>query len=115
MKKIHFLFVVLIVLGGLMLSSCEEIEAGIGTIQLVNNSSTRIVYWTAEKGGRTIGEARVNVFPGNSATATIDSGVSYTVYLENEYGDGWVTRNTFTVRKDETTVLRFPADFKVSN
>ena len=116
MKKKFFLglFLVLAVLCGLMFSGCEEIEDGIGTIKLANNSSVRITYWCAERGGKKVGESHTAIYPGASATAKVDTGF-YTIYLEDVDGDGWVTKTTCTVKKDETVEVKFPGDFKVSN
>jgi len=109
------LFCVLAVLGGLIFSSCEEIEAGTGTIRLTNNSTNVIiVYWAAEKGGKPVGESRTRINPGASAAANVDTGF-YTIYLEDNYGDGWVTKISYTVKKEETTQVSFPSDFKLSN
>ena len=118
MKKNIFLglFFALAILGGLMFSSCEfeQLENGIGIIKLTNNSNVRISYWSAERGGKTVGETHTPIYPGYSASATVDTGF-YTIYLEDVDGDGWVTKTTHTVKKDETVEVKFPADFKVSN
>ena len=118
MKKKHFvgLFFVLAVLGGLMLSSCdgETLEKGLGTIKLTNTSSVRIGYWSLEKGGKTVWETRSAISSGSSGSCQIDSGF-YTIYLEDVDGDGWVTKTSHTVKKDETVEVKFPSDFKLSN
>jgi len=116
MKKHFFGFFVLAVLGGLMLSNCKSdgLEDGIGTIKLTNNSKVRISYWSLEKGGKTVWETRSSIYSGSSGSCQIDTG-SYTVYLEDVDGDGWVTKTTYTVKKDETVEVKFPSNFKVSN
>ena len=115
MKRNHFFwpFFVLAVLGGLMLSSCEgtTLEAGIGTIKLTNNSNVRISYWSLEQGRKTVWETRSPIHSGASGSCQIDSGF-YTIYLEDVDGDGWVTKTSHTVKKDETVVVKFPSDFR---
>ena len=117
-KNILFsLFIVLAVFGGLMLTGCEveTLEPGIGTIKLTNNSTNvRVVYWSAERSGTTVRESRTAIFPGASATITIDTGF-YRIYLEDQYGDGWLSKTSHTVRKDQTVEVKFPDDFNVSN
>ena len=117
-KNIFFSIFCLAVLGWLILSGCKvtEIEAGIGTIRLMNNSTNVIiVYWAAERGGNTVRESRTQINPGASATISIDTGSTYDIYLEDQFGDGWETRSWVRVRKDETVQVSFPSDFKVSN
>jgi hypothetical protein len=116
-KNIFFsLFLILAVLGGLMLSSCdgEKLEDGVGTIKLINNSNVRISYWSLEKGGKTVWETHSSINSGSSASYETDTG-SYTIYLEDTDGDGWITKTTHTVKKDEIVEVKFSADFKVSN
>jgi hypothetical protein len=115
-KNIYLgLFFVLAVLAGLMLSSCEQLEEGIGTIKLTNNSTNvRITYWCIEKSGSRVWETQISLSPGYYTSRNIDTGF-YTIYLEDNDGDGWVTKNSFTVKKDETVEVKFPGDFKVSN
>ena len=97
------------------MSSCEVIEAGTGAIRLVNNSTNVIiVYWSAERGGNTVDESHIRINPGASSTVSISTGF-YTIYLEDNFSDGWETISTFTVRKDETVEVRFPNDFRVAN
>jgi len=112
----HSLFFVLAVLAGFMLSSCdiEQLEDGIGTIQLTNNSSVRISYWCIEKGSQRVWETRSSIYSGSSASHEIDTGF-YKIYLEDADGDGWETKNSHTVKKDQTVEVKFPSDFKVSN
>ena len=109
------IFLGLAVLGGLMLSGCEEIEAGIGTIKLLNKSSNvTINYWAIESGTTIKWETHSYIFAGSSASHEIDTGF-YSIYLEDTDGDGWVTKTTHTVKKDKTVEVKFPGDFKVSN
>jgi len=120
MKRTFFrVFFVLAVLGGLMLSSCdnkgiETEEDGVGLIKLINNSNVTIIYWTAKKSGNKVGESRTPIYSGSSASATINTG-SYTIYLEDVDGDGWETRTPYAVKKDKTVEVKFPNDFKLSN
>ena len=104
------------ILGGLIFSGCGELESGEGTIRLMNNSTNVIiVYWAVESSfGRIIEERHININPGASATTLINTGF-YTIYLEDQHGDGWETKSSVTVRKDETVEVRFPADFRVAN
>ena len=122
MKKINFcnIFLVLAVLGGLILSSCEVTETGEGTVNegtiILMNKSTNviIVYWAVEQGGRIIEENHININPGASASIIINTG-SYTIYLEDQYGDGWETISSVTVSRDTIVEVRFPSNFKVAN
>ena len=115
-KNIFFnLFFVLAVLAGLMLSSCGEgLEEGIGTITLTNNSTNVVIsYWSLEQSDKeTVWETHSPIDPGSSASHQIDSGI-YKIYLEDTDGDGWLTKTTYTVRKDKTVVVKFPSDFNV--
>ena len=120
-RNIFFcIFLFLVILGGLISSSCEVTEPGEGTtregiIRLMNNSTNVIiVYWAIERSGRIIEENHININPGASATAIINTGF-YTIYLEDQYGDGWETRSSVNVNRDRTVEVRFPGDFRVSN
>jgi hypothetical protein len=104
----------LAMLVGLALSSCEfeTLEDGIGTIKLKNNSqNVMIVYWSLENSGKTIWEGRSTIYPGNYATHDTRSAFGIQVYLEDNDGDGWLSKNSYTVRKDETVEVKFPSDF----
>jgi hypothetical protein len=114
MKKL-ILFFVLAVFAGLMLSSCGEgEESGIGIIKLTNNSSVTISYWSLKKGGSIVYETRDPIYPESSASYETATG-SYTIYLEDIDGDGWVTKNTQTVKKDATVEVKYPGNFDFSN
>ena len=121
-KSIFFsIFVVLIVLAGLILTGCEATEIGEGTInegtiRLINNSTNVIiVYWSAEQRGDIIVENHTRIDPGSSVAVSIRSGYFYTIYLEDNYGDGWETKNSVFINRDRTVEIRFPSDFTVSN
>ena len=114
-KNIFCLFFVLAVLTGLILSSCgeiEELENGIGTVILLNNSSNVIIgYWSLEKNRKMVWDTHSFVYPRSSGSHQIDSGY-YSIYLEEDVtGYGWITKNTLTVKKDETVEIKFPSDF----
>jgi hypothetical protein len=117
MRKLIFLsiFFILATIGGLLLFSCEPLESGVGIIKVTNNSTNvRIVYISVERANTIVMETWPNILPGGSAPVSVESGF-YTLYLEDNYGDGWVTKISHTVRKDETTEIRFPSDFNGSN
>jgi P pilus assembly chaperone PapD len=119
MKKNIFigLFSILVVLAGVMFSGCdvEELEDGIGTLKVTNNSNVRITYVSLENGGSTVSEAHVNIYPGSSTSLNNAKTGFYTVYVEDSDGDGYVTKSSVTIKKDATTEVKFPGDFKVSN
>jgi len=120
MKKNIFigLFFVLAVLAGLTLSSCnaEPLEDGIGTLKVTNNSSNVIiVYVSLEQSNSSVASAHVNIYPGSSGNFNDIKTGSYTVYIEDSDGDGWVTKSSITVKKDATVEVKFPSDFKVAN
>ena len=119
MKKNIFscVLIILAVLGGLiLLPGCEVTEAGEGTLRLINNSTNVIiVYWSAEQHGDTVEESHTRINPGTSAAISLRSGIFYTIYLEDNYGDGWETRTSVFVSRDKTVEVRFPGDFRVSN
>ena len=122
MKSNSFISIicVLAVIGGLILSSCEVTEAeegttNEGTIRLMNNSTNVIiVYYAIERFGTVMEEMHVNINPGALATTILNRG-SYTIYLEDQHGDGWETRFNVNVIRDRTVDVRFPSDFKVAN
>jgi len=122
MKKNIFLgfFLVLAVFGGLLLSSCdiEATESGQGTIKIVNNSNNvRITYISVERGSTKVQTSNpgLSINPGGSITTNSLTTGSYSVYIEDNYGDGWLTISNVTVRKDQSVEVRFPNDFKPSN
>ena len=124
-KSIFFcIFLILAVLGGLIFSGCELTEASEGTIngntisegtiRLMNNSTNVIiVYWAIERGGGIIEESHININPGASSTTIINTGF-YIIYLEDQHGDGWETRSSVNVRRDQTVDVKFPSDFRVA-
>ena len=112
MKKNVLLFGAAALLAGIALSACEfsVLEDGIGTVKLVNNSSNVIVvYWSIEKSGAAIWEGHGRIYPGQSAAQSIDSSMGIKVYVEDD--DGWLSKASYTVKKDETVTVRFPGDF----
>jgi hypothetical protein len=112
---LSLLFSLTILGAGLLLSSCEEIESGYGTLKVTNNSTIRIIYVSLEKGSSIVSETSASISPGSSRSFTDISTGFYTVYVEDSDGDGWATKSSVTVRKDDTAEVKFPGDFKVSN
>jgi len=118
MKKKMFScqLLILTILSGLIFSGCEEIESGEGTIRLMNNSTNVIIVYCAVENsfGRIIEESHININPGASVGTIINTGI-YTIYLEDQHGDGWETKSNVILHKDRTVEVRFPTDFKVAN
>jgi hypothetical protein len=92
------------------------LEDGIGTIKLTNNSrNVLIVYWSLEKNfsdSNPIWEDnQVTLYPGESVFHEMNSAIGIKVYLEDDDGIGWITNESYTVRKDKTVEVKFPTDF----
>ena len=105
----------LALLVGLALSGCEPLESGIGTVKLTNNSDVNIDYWLIEQGSETIWEERRTIAPENSATHDMETAIGIKIYLEDSDGDGWLSKSSYTVRKDETVEVKFrPQDFSLA-
>jgi hypothetical protein len=99
---------------GLALSGCESpvlLEEGIGIIKLTNNSEVNIKYWSLEQNNKILWEERITISPGSSASHEIKSGMGIQVYLEDNDGDGWLSKNYYTVKKDKTIEIKFPNNF----
>ena len=96
------------------LASCGMLEDGIGAIKLTNDSQVRIVYWSIEKNlsdSNPIWESHVPLHPGESVSHEMNSAIGIKIYLEDSDGDGWITKKSYTVRKDETVEIKFYTDF----
>jgi hypothetical protein len=102
----------LAMLACLVLSGCEPLEQGIGTIKLINNSQNVIVvYWSLERGSKTLWEGDSTIYPGGSASHNMETDVGIKVYVEDKEGDGWLSDDSYTVKKNETVEVKFPTDF----
>ncbi|MDR1748185.1 MAG: hypothetical protein LBR47_03920 [Spirochaetaceae bacterium] len=119
MKKRFFwsLFFSLAILGGVMLSGCnlQPEEDGFGILKLTNNSSVRIIYVSIEHGGSKVAEADTSIYSGSYRNFPNTKTGSYTVYVEDSDGDGYVTRSSVRIKKDAVTEVEFIADFKAAN
>ncbi|MDR0877482.1 MAG: hypothetical protein LBN21_05475 [Treponema sp.] len=125
MKKttVFFGVIALAMFLGFALSGCEftPLEEGIGTIKLTNNSiNVTLRYWSAEKEkepGSPIWEESIELSPGESITHEMESSYNIKIYIEDkgEDGVGWLSKKSYTVRKDEIVALKFPGDFSPDN
>jgi hypothetical protein len=121
MKKNTLFFgaVALAVIVCLALSGCEPLEQGIGTVKLTNNSTNvTITYWSLERGSTKIWDEHITIGPGGSATHDMGTDVGIKIYLEdlayivgNEVRTGWLSKVSYTVKKNETIEVKFPTDF----
>jgi hypothetical protein len=85
-------------------------------LSLTNNSqNVVIVYWSLEKDfgdSNPIWEERITLNPGESVYHEMNSAFGIKVYLEDSDGDGWISKYSHTVKKDQTVEVEFKRDFK---
>jgi hypothetical protein len=94
----------------LALSGCEPLEQGIGTIKLINDTMVDIVYWSLERGSKKIWDEHIPIPPGGSATHDMETDVGIMVYVEDDGGIGWLSKVSYTVKKNETVEVKFNTD-----
>jgi hypothetical protein len=82
---------------------------------LTNDSpNVRIAYWSLEKNvsdSDPIWESHLSLYPGGSVSHEMNTAIGIRVYLEDRGGVGWITKKSYTVRKDETVEVKFHTDF----